>query len=79
MKSGLAQVTFGDPKKGIGMMEQGVRKGGLKFPDQARLHLAYAYYLAGEKDRARTVLGEVQGTDGAADFARLWRIVLGPG
>lgn len=78
VKTGLAHVTYGDTRKGIAMMEQGMAKGGLKFPDQSRLHLAYAYYLAGEKAKARSVAGEVHGTDGAADFARLWRIVLGP-
>jgi hypothetical protein len=77
VKAGLAYVTYGDAPKGIAMMEQGVRKG-VKFPDQSRLHLVYAYYLAGEMARARTVAGEVQGSDGAADFARLWRIVLDP-
>lgn len=77
--TGLTYVTYGDAQKGLAMMEQGIRKGALKFPDQSRLHLAYAYKLAGEKARARAVLGEVQGSDGAADFARLWRIVLGPG
>lgn len=79
VKAGLSYVTYGDVQKGVAMMEQGVRKGGLKHPDQSRLHLVYACYLAGEKARARTIAGEIEGTDGAADFARLWRIVLGQG
>lgn len=79
VKTGLAYVTYGEFQKGIAMMEQGVRKGGLKFVDQSRLHLAYGYFVAGEKAKARRALGEVQGADGAADFARLWSIALGQG
>jgi hypothetical protein len=56
------------------MMEQGVRKGGLKRPEDATLHLGVAYLWAGQKDKARQALKSVQGTDGAADLARLWVI-----
>jgi hypothetical protein len=79
VRTGLAWITYGDEGKGLELMEQGIRKGGLKFPNQSKLHLAYAYYLAGDEAKARTAFSEVQGTDGAADFARLWAIVLGPG
>jgi hypothetical protein len=79
LRSGLAWITYGEKDKGLGLMEQGIRQGGLKFPNQSKLHLAYAYYLAGDKAKARTTFAEVQGSDGAADFARLWTIALGPG
>lgn len=77
LRTGLAHVTYGDTDKGLPMMELGLRKGGLKRPEQARLHLAYANYLAGRKDKARQVLADVGGSDGAADLARLWLILLG--
>ena len=79
VRTGMAYVTYGEFQKGIAMMEQGIRKGGLKFADQSRLHLAYAYFLAGDESKARAALGEVQGSDGAADFARLWGIALAQG
>ena len=79
VRTGLSCITYGQTQKGLALMEQGVRQGGLKFPDQSRLHLAYAYYLAGDKAKARAALGEVQGNDGSAAFAGLWRIVLGAG
>ncbi len=41
-------------------------------PEDAALHLGLAYLMAGQKVRARQVLQSVQGSDGAADLARLW-------
>ena len=37
--------------------------------------IAYAYYLAGDKAKAQAALKTVGGTDGSADFARLWMIL----
>ena len=79
VKTGLAYVTYGDTAKGLPMMEQGIKKGSLKFPEQSKLHLGYAYYLGGKKAEARNALKEVQGTDGAADFARLWSLIAASG
>lgn len=75
VKTGLAYVTYGDTAKGLDMMEQGLKKGSLKAADQAQLHLGYAYYLAGQRDKARTALKDVRGTDGSAALARLWSLV----
>ena len=77
LNSGLNYVLRGSADKGLGMMEQGLRKGGLKHPDEARLHLGYAYHLAGQNQKAIRVLKTVHGTDGAASLARLWIIRLG--
>lgn len=78
-KAGRAYVAYGEIGKGLPMMEQAMRQGALKSPDASRLDLAYAYYLADRKDRARATLGEVQGTGPAADMARLWLVALEPG
>lgn len=75
VKTGLAYVTYGDAAKGLPMMEAGIQKGELKFADQAKLHLGYAYWYAGNKAKALTALKQVKGADGAADFARLWAIL----
>lgn len=69
---GYAHVTLGQADKGIPMIEQGIAKGGLKRPDDAKLHLGMALLQARNKAKATTVLRGVQGNDGAADLARLW-------
>ncbi len=79
LKTGLAYVTYGDVVKGIPMMEQGIRKGGLKLPEQSKLRLGYAYYLSGNKAKLRDVMKDVTGSDGTADFARLWSILAAQG
>ena len=79
LNAGLNYVLNGRAEKGLEMMEQGLRKGGLKRPDDARLHLGYAYHLAGQNQRAIQVLKATQGADGTAALARLWIIHLGRG
>jgi outer membrane protein assembly factor BamD (BamD/ComL family) len=75
VKTGLAYVTYGDAAKGLPMIEQGIQKGQLKNAEHAKLHLGYAYVLAGQKDKAIKTLKTVQSKDGAQDFARLWMLI----
>ncbi|GAA5184966.1 hypothetical protein GCM10025771_40280 [Niveibacterium umoris] len=82
-KDGTAQVNLGfnyvlhgQADKGLAMMEAGIAKGGLKRPDDAKLRLGYAYYLAGKKAKAVQTMKTVSGTDGAAALAGLWAIFL---
>jgi len=63
--------------QGIMLMEQGIKKGGLKRPEEATLRLGMAYALAGQKQKAVDTLNGVQGPDGTADVAMLWRIYAG--
>ena len=77
VNSGLNYVLHGNNAKGLEMMELGLRKGGLKHPNEARLHLGYAYHLAGQNEKAIREFKSVHGTDGAASLARLWIIRLG--
>jgi predicted Zn-dependent protease len=69
---GLNYVYEGDVAKGLQMIEQGIKKGGLKRPEDAKLRYGEALLHAGRKDRAIQVLRGVRGTDGTADIARLW-------
>jgi len=73
---GYAYVTVGEFDKGIGMMEQGIRKGEIKRTEDAKLHMGYAYVLAGRKPNAIQMFKLVQGTDGTADLARYWIVHL---
>jgi hypothetical protein len=71
---GFDYVAAGRYDKGLHLMEQGVRKGSLKYPEDAKLHLAVAYFMSGQKSRAMEVFRTVHGNDGAADLARLWAL-----
>lgn len=78
VNTGQAFVTVGQIDKGIELMEQGLSKGGLKRPEDARLHLAQAYLLNGNRAKAVDTLKAVRGGDGTADLARLWAILARP-
>ena len=71
---GFAYVSAGQFDTGIPMMEQGIARGGLPRPDEAKLHLGIAYLSAGRKADAVRMFRDVGGTDGTADLARLWLI-----
>ncbi|WP_284615231.1 hypothetical protein [Aquabacterium humicola] len=73
---GYAYVTMGQADKGIPMIEQGIAKGGLKRPEDAKLRLGMAMLQSGKGGKAKAVqtLRSVQGNDGAADLGRLWAL-----
>jgi len=76
---GYAQVSLGDVDAGIKLIEQGIAKGKLKRPDDARLRLGMAQLQStapGAKATAAQTLRAVRGNDGSADIARLW-VLLG--
>ena len=72
---GYAYMTMGQSDKGIPLIEQGIAKGGLKRPEDAKLRLGLAM-LQGGKNKAKAVqlLRSVQGADGASDLGRLWAL-----
>jgi len=72
VRIGLAYTGLGEYDKGIGLIQQGINKGGLKHKEDANLQLGIALTRAGQKGRAATVFKSVTGTDGVADLARLW-------
>ncbi|MFT4046438.1 MAG: hypothetical protein QM661_07030 [Solimonas sp.] len=74
--AGLTHVGFGDFGPGLALIQQGIAKGNLKKPDEARLHLGYAQLLAGKKDDAARTLKGVQDKDGSADLARLYQLTI---
>ncbi|MEP7296201.1 MAG: hypothetical protein ABI702_08430 [Burkholderiales bacterium] len=71
---GMNQVFEGQKAKGLQLMQQGIAKGGLKRPEDAKLHLAIAQLMAGENAKAQATLKGVTGNDGTADLARLWSL-----
>ena len=72
---GYAYATMGLFDKGIALIEQGIAKGGLKRPEDAKLRLGLALLQSGKnKAKAVQMLRTVQGADGAADLGRLWAL-----
>jgi hypothetical protein len=72
VKVGLNYVYEGNAQKGLQLIEQGIRKGGLKRPEDAKLRLGEAQIQSGQKAKGAQTLREVKGSDGTADIARLW-------
>lgn len=70
---GFAHAMGGDSAKGIALMQQGIAKGSLKRPEDAKLHLGVAQVMAGDA-KAQATLRGVGGADGTADLARLWSL-----
>jgi len=77
VRVGYALVTSGQAAHGLDLMNQGIAKDALKYPEVAKLHLGLAYLQAGQKAKAREVLKTVRGTDGTQDLARLWLVAIG--
>jgi Tfp pilus assembly protein PilF len=69
---GWTLFHHGQADKGLAMMELGLRKGGLKRMEDARLHLGVAAWQTGQKAKAAQIFKSVQGQDGTAELARLW-------
>ena len=73
---GWAYATMGQADKGIGFIQQGIAKGGLKAPDEAKLRLGMAQARAGKKAEAVQTFQGINGKGGAADIAKYWVILL---
>ncbi len=73
---GLALLAAGKAERAVGLMQQGIAKGGLRRADEAQLRLGMALVRAGRADDAKRTFALVQGNDGTADLARLWLLHL---
>jgi hypothetical protein len=79
---GLNHVFAGQHEQGLRMMQQGIAKGGLKQPAEARLRLAYASVLAGQKPAAADALksfdenGSGTANSAAGALAHVWMLWL---
>lgn len=75
LQAGLLLASVGQADKGQALIEQAVAKGQLKRPEDAKLRLGLVMLQSGKnKAKAQQLLRSVQGTDGAADIARLWAL-----
>jgi hypothetical protein len=79
VQSGYVYATMGEADKGIALIEQGIAKGGLKRPEDAKLRLGMAQLQSPKaKTKSTPTLRSVQGSDGSADIARLWVLLGSP-
>ncbi len=76
LNTGYNYVLNGKFEHGLGLMEQGLKKGGLRHPEDAKLHLGIAYNQAGDRAKAVQVLHTVQGGDCTAALAHLWAVYI---
>lgn len=75
---GTVLASLGQAEQGASMIQQGITKGGLKRPEDAKLRLGQAMAQAGKsRSKAQQMLRSVQGNDGAADLGRLYAILAG--
>ena len=67
---------LGQFDKGLALMERGIARGikDENRPQDAKLHLGVAYFMAGRKDKALEIFPTVTGIHGAADMGRLWAL-----
>lgn len=73
---GWAYATMDQGDKGVGFIQQGIAKGGLKNPEEAKLRLGMAQALAGKKAEAIQTFQTVKGGGGAGDLAKYWILHL---
>lgn len=75
VKVGYEYVTLGEVDRGVELIRQGIAKGDLKYPNEARLRLGMALLQSPKTQAAATqTLRSVKGNDGVAEIARLWLI-----
>jgi hypothetical protein len=72
LAAGLNKVFEGQKAQGLVWIAQGVSRGKLAQPEDAKLHWAMAQIMAGDNTQAQSILKSVSGSDGTADLARLW-------
>lgn len=74
---GFNYVLHGQADKGLAMMEAGLKKGGVRQPEDAKLRLGYAYHLAGKPAQAIAAFRAVPAAnEGASALAELWILFL---
>jgi hypothetical protein len=72
---GLLQTVDGNAQQGSQLIEQGIAKGGLRAPDEARLHLGYAQVKAGrDADALKTFQAVTGGPNGIVPIAHVWAL-----
>ncbi|MBB6249595.1 hypothetical protein [Nitrospirillum iridis] len=77
VRIGTQYLALGNTAKAIDIIQAGIKKDQLKYPEEAKLRLVQAYLAAGQKPKALEIAKSIKGTDGTADVARLYLIQAG--
>ena len=73
---GYSYVTMGQVEQGVKLIEQGIAKGKLKRPEDAKLRLGMAQIQSPAlKAKGLQTLRSIKGTDGVAEVGRLWTVL----
>jgi len=70
-------IGYGQYAQAIEAIERGLKKGGVKKPDQAQMALGIAYYNNKQKDQARSAFKQVPATSDLKRIAELWMLHIG--
>jgi hypothetical protein len=74
VNTGMDYYGYGQYDKAISLIQAGIAKGGLKNPDEAKLHLGLVQLAAGKKADAVASWKQIKSGDAVNDLARLWLI-----
>ena len=77
MQVGQQYVDAGNPQAGVGLMKEGLAKGGLPYPEEAELHYGQAQLVAGDKAGAVSTWQSVAKPGVAHELAELWSLRAG--
>jgi hypothetical protein len=73
VKAGMVYASRGESAKAVSLIEQGIAKGQLRRPDDAKLRLGLAQMLnAATRSKGIQTLRAIDAKDGTSDIARLW-------
>jgi len=76
VRVGYAYATLGDVARAVQLIEQGIAKGRLRNPEDAKLRLGMAKLMSpATRNAGIATLRTVRGTDGSAEIARLWTVM----
>lgn len=75
VKAGMVYASRGEAAKAVSLIEQGIAKGSLRRPDDAKLRLGLAQLMqAATRNKGLQTLRSIDAKDGTSDIARLWAI-----
>jgi hypothetical protein len=74
VNTGMDYYGYGQYDKAISLIQAGIAKGGLKNPDEAKLHLGIVQLAGGKKADAVATWKSIKSGDAVNDLARLWLI-----
>ncbi len=71
---GEAYMGYGQYAQAVEALERGLKKGGVKKPDQAQIALGISYLRSGQSDKARTAFRQVPAESELGRIASLWSL-----